>query len=121
MAKAPANILRSVREKLGLSQAAVAAKLNITPAAVGHYEKGIAKPPIERAKQLARLLKIDVAKIEVSDRAMRGSRKVVVNDSDRLSETEREVVDALRSLPLAKRRPVVAMVLGYVDRVNGDE
>lgn len=118
MAKAATNILRSAREKLGLSQGAVAAKLGITPAAVGHYEKGIAKPPMERAKQLARMLKIDVSKIDVSAKAMRGSRKVVVNDSDRLSATEREVVDALRSLPLAKRRPAVIMVLGYVDRVN---
>ena len=122
MAKAAqSNILRAAREKLGLSQGAVAEKLGITAAAVGHYESGIAKPPLERAQKLARVLKIDVAKIQLSDRAMRGSRKKQASAlGDRaLSAVEREVIEAMRAMPLAKRRPAITMLLAYAKEVNG--
>lgn len=120
-AKKQANVLRSAREKLGLSQTAIAARLGITPAAVGHYENGLAKPPVERAKQMAKMLKIDVAKIAVSERVMRGSggrTAIRAASGEKVSAREREVLDALRSIPLTKRRPAVEMLLGYVERVR---
>ena len=114
-------MLRTAREALALSQADIAAKLGITPAAVGHYEKGIAKPPMERARQLARILKIDVADIAVSARAQRGSRKAARESGERqVSGKEMELLNALRNLPLAKRRLVLDMVMGYVARVSAD-
>jgi transcriptional regulator with XRE-family HTH domain len=112
------NALRTAREKLGLSQADIGAKLGITPAAVGHYESGIAKPPVERARQLARMLKIDLAEIPVSARAQRGSRKAAAAGEGKMNPKEAEVLSALRSLPLGKRRPVIEMLLGYVARVK---
>lgn len=110
------NALRAARERLGLSQAAIGRKLGITSAAVGHYESGIAKPPLVRARQLARLLKIDVETIPTSSRAMRGSRKSEAGAApagQRLSARETEIVEALRGLSLAKRRPAIEMVLAY--------
>lgn len=119
--KAARNALRTAREALGLSQAEIATKLGITPAAVGHYEKGIAKPPMERARQLARILKIDVAEIAVSSRAQRGSRKAAREAGERqVSARELELLNVLRNLPLAKRRLVLDMVLGYAARVGGE-
>lgn len=119
--RAGKNVLRTAREALALSQADIAAKLGITPAAVGHYEKGIAKPPMERARQLARILKIDVADIAVSARAQRGSRKAARESGERqVSGKEMELLNALRNLPLAKRRLVLDMVMGYVARVSAD-
>lgn len=113
MAKRPTGkVLRDAREALGLSQSAIAEKLGITPAAVGHYEKGIAKPPLPRAQQLAKLLKVDVQLIPVSSRAARGSRKAP-ESGERVSAREAEVLAALRSMPLAKRRPAVEMILAY--------
>jgi transcriptional regulator with XRE-family HTH domain len=70
-----ANILRAAREKVGLSQGDVAKKLGISSAAVRHYEIGLSKPPAERAKLLAKILKIDLAAIAISDRIMRGSKQ----------------------------------------------
>lgn len=119
--RAGRNVLRAAREALALSQADIAAKLGITPAAVGHYEKGIAKPPMERARQLARILKIDVADIAVSSRAQRGSRKAAREAGERqVSAREMELLTVLRNLPLAKRRLVLDMVLGYAARVSAD-
>ncbi len=111
------SALRAARKKLGLSQAAIAAKLGITSAAVSHYESGIAKPPLERAKQLARVLKIDMGIFAVSSRAMRGSRRQSGRGS-RTSKNEAEVLAALRSMPLAKRRPAIEMLLAYAARVK---
>lgn len=69
MAKRPTGkAMRDAREGLGLSQSDVAHRLGITPAAVGHYEKGLAKPPLPRAEQLAKLLKISITQIPVSNR-----------------------------------------------------
>ena len=119
--KAIKNVLRAARESQALSQADVAAKLGITPAAVGHYEKGIAKPPLERARQLARILKIDVAEIAVSSRAQRGSRKAAREAGERqVSAREMELLNTLRNLPLAKRRLVLDIVRGYAARVGAD-
>lgn len=119
--KAGKNVLRTAREALALSQADIAAKLGITPAAVGHYEKGIAKPPLERARQLARILKIDVAEIAVSARAQRGSRKAARAAGERqVSSKEMEFITVLRNLPLAKRRLVLDMVLGYATRTSAE-
>lgn len=119
--RASKNVLRTAREALALSQADIAAKLGITPAAVGHYEKGIAKPPMERARQLARILKIDVAEIAVSARAQRGSRKAAREAGERqVTAKEMELLNALRNLPLAKRRLVLDMVMGYVVRVSAE-
>ena len=128
MAKRTGNsILRQAREAKGLSQAEVGIKLGITSAAVGHYEKGIAKPPFERAKKLARMLGIDVAAIQVSSRAQRRSRAEGGGGSlreapggKRLGSKELEVVEALRAMPLAKRRPAIEMLLAYAARSTGD-
>lgn len=116
--RSPNSILRAAREKLGFSQADVAAKLGITSAAVGHYESGLAKPPAERARQLARMLKVELAAIEVSSRAQRGSRKAASGGGERLNARETEVLSALRGLPLGKRRPAVEMLLAYAERVR---
>lgn len=119
MAKRPTGkTLRDAREALGLSQAVVAQKLGITPAAVGHYEKGIAKPPLPRAEQLAKLLKIDVCLVPVSDRAQRGSRKNGPSEGG-VSGREAEVLAALRGLPLSKRRPAMDMILAYARSAQG--
>ena len=128
MAKRTGNgILRQAREAKGMSQAEVGIKLGITSAAVGHYEKGIAKPPFERAKKLARMLGIDVAAIQVSSRAQRRSRAEGGGGSmreapggKRLGSKELAVVEALRAMPLAKRRPAIEMLLAYAARSTGD-
>jgi len=118
MAAKQTNILRVAREKAGLSQADVAQKLGVTSAAYGHYESGLAKPPAERARLIAKMLKIDVSKIETSGRAMRGSRKVADGSGEKVNAKEKEVLEALRGLPLAKRRPAVEMLLAYAGRVR---
>lgn len=118
------GILRQAREAKGLSQADIGVKLGITSAAVGHYEKGIAKPPFERAKKLARILGIDVSEIEVSSRAQRRSRRegpaAMAVGGKPLAAKETELIEALRALPLSKRRPAMDMVLAYAASVGAE-
>lgn len=41
------NDLRTLRKRLKISQAQAAEIIGVTPAAVGHYERGIRTPPTE--------------------------------------------------------------------------
>ena len=50
------NFVCSLREKRGLTQADVARKLNVTPAAVSKWENGSSKPRVEVLFQLAEIL-----------------------------------------------------------------
>lgn len=52
--------LRDARVALGLSQAELGKRLNLTPTAVGNYESGASEMPLGRLPELASALKVTV-------------------------------------------------------------
>lgn len=53
-------MLKELRKKAGLTQTELAEKIGATQNTVSNWEKGIAKPDIVRAPQLAAALKVSV-------------------------------------------------------------
>jgi transcriptional regulator with XRE-family HTH domain len=121
--------LREARLQLGLSQAQLGDRLGVTGAAIGHYETGVAKPPRDRAAQLARLLGLKPGEVGASERgsakqpaarpqsasARQGAGRAT--DAWTPSRDEGAVLEALRAMPAAERRVLMKLVLGY--RGNG--
>lgn len=52
--------LKAERERLGLSQGDVAEKLGVTPASVGHWERGIREPGLEMLERWGNVLGVPV-------------------------------------------------------------
>lgn len=72
--------LRSLRSKAGLTQLDIAEKLDVSPAAIGAWENGRAKPRLTKLGQLAELLGTTVADLMGEDgatAALRGSSRMV--------------------------------------------
>ena len=72
--------LRSLRSKAGLTQLDIAEKLDVSPAAIGAWENGRAKPRLTKLGQLAELLGTTVADLMGEDgatAALRGTSRMV--------------------------------------------
>lgn len=72
--------LRSLRAKAGLTQVDIAEKLDVSPAAIGAWENGRAKPRLTKLGQLAELLGTTVADLMGEDgatAALRGTSRMV--------------------------------------------
>ena len=63
MAQAGAKTIRQLRHERGWSQAALAVKLGVTPAAISNWERGMAVPRWEHLRGLAQLFGIHVKDI----------------------------------------------------------
>jgi transcriptional regulator with XRE-family HTH domain len=117
--------LRDARLQLGLSQAEVGERLNVSGTAIGHYETGVSKPSPDRAAHLAKLLGLKSGDVVVSERgsvkmtpsrprstdARRGAGRV--RDAMVPSQDEATVLTALRAMPAAERLVVTKLILAY--------
>lgn len=61
------NAIKDIRDKLGLTQNELAAKLEMTQGNVGHYEKGIQDVPVRVAKKLVSIAKANGLDMSLDD------------------------------------------------------
>lgn len=92
--------LRARRESLGLSRAALADRLGITPSAIGNYETGISFPKEEVLLRLFNALRTD------PNQLFSGSYRV---QDFELSLAERDLIEKCRSLSPLGRQTVWSM------------
>lgn len=57
------HVLKAARERIGLSQVQLAAKLGVAPSTVAGWELGTHSVRVARLPQLARVLRVQVAKL----------------------------------------------------------
>lgn len=57
------NAIKEMRKAAGLSQEAVAEKLNVTQGAISQWETGQASPMMDKLPELARILGCDVSEL----------------------------------------------------------
>ena len=55
--------IRDARVKLGITQAELASRLNVTQAAVSHWEQGISMPTPKQIPVIAKILKVTVSEL----------------------------------------------------------
>lgn len=55
--------LKEIRERVGLTQTAIAKKMGVTSATITQYEKGARTPNAEKMMQLAKILNVTVEDI----------------------------------------------------------
>lgn len=102
------NIIKR-RKKLGLTQAALAERLQITPEAMTRMEKGQITPKLSRLEALARSLQCSVPALF----------RPYAEQNDRMDKAS-IIIDSLIGLPEEAQDAIVDLVL-HASRVMGDK
>lgn len=96
---APSNRIRELREAIGLSQAELARRANVTPSALNKLELGSRGLDQQWMRRLAGLL--DCAPADLLPDA---------DNPDRLSDEERALVYLFRSADTTQRKQIFALI-----------
>lgn len=96
--------LRRRREELGLSREALAERLGLSRSAIGNYETGVSTPKEDVLLRLFDALEVD------PNYLYRGSYR---HSSFSCSESERQLLEQYRALPLAARQTVRSVMEGF--------
>lgn len=89
--------LKKLRRKKKLSQAQLAAKLNVTKSSISAYERNISIPPAETIKQLALIFNVTTDYLLGMN-----NRRVIVLDG--LSEEHAQIVEDVATLLIQEFR-----------------
>ena len=93
-----ANLIRQKRLQAGLDQTELAARIGVTPAAIGNWERCIARPDFDTLPQLCSILGISVTEL------------LGMEPELALTGEERDVLAAYRGMNPANRRTMRAMI-----------
>ena len=93
-----ANLIRQKRLKAGLEQAELAEMIGVTPAAVGNWERCIARPDFDTVPKLCSVLRISATELLNMEPEMG------------LSGEERDVVTSYRKMSSANKRMVRTLI-----------
>lgn len=91
------DILQYLREKSGMSQRELAAKLNLSSAAVSNYEKGVRVPDIQTLNLLADIFGVSLGFLTGKENNAETNRinwDMAINPNKYQSETETEIAIA---------------------------
>ena len=91
------DILQYLREKAGMSQRELAAKLNLSSAAVSNYEKGVRVPDLQTLNLLADIFGVSLGFLTGKENNAETSRinwDMAINPNKYQSETETEIAIA---------------------------
>lgn len=91
------DILQYLREKSGMSQRELAAKLNLSSAAVSNYEKGVRVPDLQTLNLLADIFGVSLGFLTGKENNAETNRinwDMAVNPNKYQSETETEIAIA---------------------------
>ena len=97
------ELLRRRREELGISRDDLAAALGVSRSAIGNYETSVSFPKEDVLLQMFNALKVD------PNYLFRGSFR----QSFQCSESEQQLLEQYRSLPLAARQTVRSVMDGF--------
>lgn len=102
-----ASRLREVRELRGLSQAELAGKARLQPAAVSHFETGGRRPSFDNLRRLATALQVttDYLLGRVDEVDANPTVDLAFRDYQKLSDRDREVIQGLIERMAAKKEP----------------
>ena len=96
----------AVRERLALSQSALAKKLKVKKQAISSWERGISDPRLETARELAKLADVRVEWLLSGEGPANGTASSnVVNYIGRGRSVPKLGDTTMRILPVSKRRP----------------
>lgn len=96
--KSIGEILRDQRERRGLTQVELAAKAELTPAAISHFETGLRVPSPRNLAKLADALEVTADHLlgrQVAPQATGGSMEVIFRNAQSLSSESLEVLKNL--------------------------
>jgi transcriptional regulator with XRE-family HTH domain len=126
-----AELVRAIRRSYGLSQRALAKRLEVSPGYIGQWELRLSQPSTDVALKLCRLFSIEdieyVQRLAYAQRAPDWLRESIVmyrRDSDTpmtLTPTEQRVIDTLRQLPPDHAERLAERIEGWVDAMLGDK
>ena len=108
-----ANSIRRGRSLAGLSQRQLAARLRVSPGAVGRWETGTINPSISNRVQIARLLKIPLKELLPEAKALPGdalSSPLVI-----------AIVQQVLKLPERVQEAILAQLSVTVEALEGQE
>jgi transcriptional regulator with XRE-family HTH domain len=99
--------LREVRDLRGLSQADLAQRTDLQPAAVSHFETGLRKPSFENLRRLADALAVssDYLLGRVNDLETTVPSDPLFRHFERLSEADRDVIRKFTASLARKKEP----------------
>ena len=115
-----ANLIRQKRLQAGLEQAELAEKIGVTPAAVGNWERCIARPDFDTVPMLCSVLRISATELLSlpPELGLNGEERDVLAAYRRIGPASRRTVRAMRNAP--RRVPgkghVTPTVVGFASR-----
>ncbi|MFW5872484.1 MAG: helix-turn-helix domain-containing protein [bacterium] len=100
-----AERLTEIRKKRGLSQEEVAKRLGTHGPAIGRYERGVAKPTIEVASKLAKILGVSLDYL-------------VGNTDSELDADTMKRIQEVDKLPEDDKKMVYSFLDAFIDKVK---
>tara|TARA_R100000501_G_C2592350_1_gene91951 strand:+ start:386 stop:721 length:336 start_codon:yes stop_codon:yes gene_type:complete len=82
------------REKRGFSQAELAAKSDLQPAAIGHFENGRRSPSFQNVRKLAEALKVSADYLLGRSNSMEGAT-TAFRGEEHLTDKDREFIQMM--------------------------
>lgn len=87
------DMLKYYRKQAGLSQAALAAKIGVSPSTISMYEVGQRQPDFETEEMLADYFNVDLNTLRGKDTELLDQKhRDLLTNFDMLSETDQETI-----------------------------